>query len=239
VEIIEADETMSKEVNMDQKDIWARHTENIQRQLADFINTICHENDYKKVMEIGCESGITTMLLSDTLDKTFLDYNPDILGKVEQTCRQLNIKGHFLEQDMFSMTMPAGSYDLIFNSGVIEHYTFDERVDLLKSYARILSDQGSMVLAIPNHYCLPYRSAYVLKKEWLKSKRWPWPAEFKIYDMKAEVEAASLQLVKRTTMDRDSALTFWRRAIVRKLIKLADHLFEYEGYLTTLVIKKK
>lgn len=136
------------------------------------------------------------------------------------------------------MSFPNQSYDLVFNAGVIEHYTFEERIALLKSYSRILKDQGIMVLAVPNHYCLPYRAAYVLRKEWLNSKRWPWPAEFKIYNLEHELEAASLQLIQRITFDRRSAYNFLRYSGVRKLVKLTDRLFNYEGYLTVLLIKK-
>ncbi len=185
----------NNEDTMEQLDVWKSRTEKIsvsdiekayqnpatfQRDLVGFINELCKKNNYKKVMEIGCEMGVTSMLLDDSLEKTFLDYNDDILNKVKQACYKLNKQGHFLSEDMFSMSLPDKSYDLIFNSGVIEHYTFDERIALLKSYSRILNDQGVMVLAIPNHYCLPYRSAYVLRKEWLNSKRWPWPAEFNV-----------------------------------------------------------
>lgn len=238
---------------MEQKEVWKNRTATLavsdierayqnpavfQCELVAFINQICHQNNYKKVIEIGCEMGVTSMLLDDTLDKTFLDFNEDILDKVKVACGKLGKQGQFVSEDMFSMSLPDQSYDLIFNAGVIEHYTYEERIALLKSYSRILNDQGVMVLAVPNHYCAPYRGAYVLRKEWLNSKRWPWPPEYKIYDLAEELKAASLQLVQRVTFDRQSAYTFWRYSVVRKLVKLTDALFNYEGYLTVLLIKK-
>jgi len=238
---------------MEQKETWKKRTATIsvsdierayqspadfQRELVNLINTLCHQNNYKKVIEIGCEMGVTSMLLDDALEKTFLDYNEDILEKVRLTCDHLGKQGHFVSEDMFSMSLPDQSYDLVFNAGVIEHYTFDERIALLKSYSRILNNQGMMVLAVPNHYCIPYRAAYVLRKEWLNSKRWPWPAEYKIYNLEKELAMASLQLVQRITFDHHSAYTFLRYSGIRKLVKLTNALFNYEGYLTVLLIRK-
>jgi 2-polyprenyl-3-methyl-5-hydroxy-6-metoxy-1,4-benzoquinol methylase len=239
---------------MEQKDVWKRHTEKIsiadierayhnatsfQTELAHLINQLCQQYHYQNTIEIGCEMGITSLLLDDQLNKTLLDYNDDILTKVKEAAQRLHKKAHFICEDMFCMSLPPASYDVIFNSGVIEHYTFEERVQLLTSYAALLKPKGKMVLAIPNHYCAPYRGAYVLRKEWLNSKRWPWPAEFKIYDLKEELDHASLELVERSTLDFNSAFTFWKYSIVRKLLRVSDHFFHYEGYLTVLIIQKK
>lgn len=188
---------------------------------------------------MGCERGITNMLLDKELDKYFLDLNKDILEKVEQVCGQLKIKAKFIHEDMFSMSMSDEYYDVVFNSGVIEHFDTKKRIDLLKEYSRVLKRNGTMILAIPNHYSFPYRSAYVLKKKILRGYKWPWPEEFKIYDLKEELKATNLQLASRTALAKETIYDFWKFVRpIKKLLAWSDALFNYEGYLTVLVIRK-
>ncbi len=242
-------------MSMEQQKIWKKHASNIsvsdiirdyykpyvfQKELASLINNICEENKYTRVIEVGCESGITSMLLEKSLEKYFLDLNNEVLQKVEQACRQLKIKGKFISEDMFSMNCPDGFYDVVFNSGVIEHFNKMERIDILREYSRVLKRDGIMILAIPNHYSFPYRSAYLFKKKILRGFQWPWPDEFKIYDLETELGAAKLQLVKRTTFAKEAIFSAWSFLWpIKKLLIWSDFLFNYEGYLTVLVIKKR
>ena len=98
---------------MDQQEIWKRHASNIsvsdiirgyhnpsisQRELASFINNICEENKYTRVIEIGCESGITNMLLNNDLEKYFLDLNDDMIEKIKQACGQGGINRDLIQQ---------------------------------------------------------------------------------------------------------------------------------------------
>lgn len=240
---------------MKQQEIWGNNTSDIvvtdiingylnsgifQKELASLINSVCVKNQYTKVIEVGCESGTTCMLLNNDLDKTFLDYNEDIIRKVELACKQLNIKASFVNEDMFSMSCADKSYDVVFNSGVIEHYNKEERIRIINEYCRILDDRGTLILAIPNHYSFPYRSAYLLKKVFLRGYQWPWPKEFKIYDLEEELEATGMKLIQRVTLAKECIFYFWN--FVKPLmyiLKASDVLFNYEGYLTTLVIRKK
>ena len=235
--------------------MWSQHTSNLtvsdivrnyqnpclfQIELASLINNICRENGYTRVAEIGCESGVTNMLLNNDLEKYFLDFNHDVLTKAEKASRQLEIKGEFICEDMFSMSCHDEFYDVVFNAGVIEHYNKEERIDLLKEYCRVLKRNGMMVLAIPNHYSFPYRSAYLFRMKILRGFRWPWPEEFKIYDLEQELREASLQLITRTTLAKETIFGFWRYIKpIEMLLSWSDFLFNYEGYLTTLVIKKR
>ena len=240
---------------MKHQEIWKKNTSDIsvssivqnyhspnafQTELAELINKVCEESHYNKVIEVGCESGITTMLLNNDLDKYFLDFNEAMLDKVKQACSQLKIDGTFISEDMFSMSCSDESYDVVFNSGVIEHFNQMERVDILREYSRVLKSDGMMILAVPNHYSLPYRSAYLLKKKLLRGFQWPWPEEFKIYDLAEELKATDLELVNRIILSKDAIFNFWGFIKpIKKLLVWSDSLFNYEGYLTTLVIKKR
>jgi len=215
------------------------HPASFQRELAFLINNICSQYGYQKVIEVGCETGITSMLLRENLEKTFFDLDEEIISKVRIACERIGQKGNFVVGDMFSMNFPDKSFDLVFNSGVIEHFGYKERVVLLKEYGRLLKDKGTLLLGFPNHYSFPYRSAYLLKKKLLFGFSWPWPKEYKIYDLKKELREAGLQLVNRQVISKESVFEWWNfSGLLKKILKSADRIFKFEGYLTVVIIRK-
>lgn len=237
-----------------QVDVWFEHSKGIrvedivrqyhnpqlfQREFSELLTRLCNENHYQTSLEAGCESGITSMLL-EISSRSFLDLNPDILSKVEMACSQISVPGEFFHQDIMAMSLKDKSFDLVFNSGVIEHFVEEDRVKMLSECARVMSDNGTMVIAIPNHYSPPYRIAYVIKKEIQKGKRWPWPAEFKIFDLKDELTQCGLKLVERRTLARSTVYDFFgKNNPLKFLLKFVGLFVKYEGYLTVLIIQKE
>ena len=55
-----------------------------QVELADLIDGLLKRYGYMNSIEVGCESGVTSMLLNNSPNKTYLDINEDILSKVQQ-----------------------------------------------------------------------------------------------------------------------------------------------------------
>lgn len=237
-----------------QVDVWSEHSKGIgvddivrqynnpqlfQREFAELLTTMCKRNQYQTSLEAGCESGITSMLL-EVPRRSFLDLNPDILKKVEAACSHISLQGEFFHQDIMAMTFDDGSFDLVFNAGVIEHFVKEDRIKMLAECARVMSDNGAMVIAIPNHYSPPYRIAYVIKKEIQKGRRWPWPKEFKIFDLKEELERCGLILVERRTLARSTIYDFFgKNNPLKFLLKFVGFFAKYEGYLTVLIIQKE
>jgi|SRR6218665_37147 len=196
----------------------------------------------KSAIEIGCEAGISLMLLNQALTKsTFLDYDDTILEKVAQATAELGLENtECICEDMFTMKSIADeTYDLSFNSGVIEHYTKEVRAQAIASYSRITKKGGYVIVAFPNHHSLPYRLSYLLGRMLGKSV-WPWPKEYKFYDLKDEMQAAGLEYVKRVTMDRATIfkIKVCKYKVSRSFFLFLDKFLHFEGYLTVCVAKK-
>ena len=138
---------------------------------------------------------------------------------------------------MFSMPFEDKQFDILFNAGVIEHFTQEERIKAFKEYSRILKDDGVMFIAFPNHHSLPYRLAYKIRK---LLKRWIYPDEFKIYDLEYEIKKNNLILEERLTLSKKS-LMGWLSFIppLKWLFQVIDIFHTFEGYLTVLKIRKK
>ena len=232
-----------------QNQIWEEHTKDLtlkdvrdqythptlfQKELKSLIDA--YKQDYRDIIEVGCETGATSFILDDSFSKTLLDVSPTAIALAKKAFRQMRKNVHFVIADMFAMPFENESFDLVFNAGVLEHFTKNERTAALKEYARILNNNGVMIIAIPNHYSIPYRFSYLIRQ---LLKRWPFPEEYKIYDMKEEIADAGLVLEKRVVLAKQTIfhwVNFFKA--LRILFEFLDKFFDFEGYLTTLIIKK-
>lgn len=241
----------------DQKQIWLDFSSTIlvdhikssflnpssfQIELNLLLENIVKQNNIQKGVEIGCEAGINLMLLTKYLKRsTFFDYDETILEKVKVVTTSLGLKGvDFVCEDMFTMnSIQDETYDLVFNSGVIEHYTKDVRIQAIKSYARITERGGYIIIGYPNHYSVPYRISYLIGRL-IGKKVWPWPKEFRFFTLKDEMEASGLQFLHRTTVDRYTIFNRWisRYKIIRAFFLMLDKVNHIEGYLTVCIARK-
>jgi SAM-dependent methyltransferase len=190
-----------------------------------------------RIIEIGCGLGATSFILDDRFRKSLLDLNPYAVRLARSGFERYGRAAVFMVADMFALPVKDAAYDLIFNSGVMEHFTREERRRALAEYARVLKKEGTIVLAVPNHFSPPYRLAYCV----LKAKgKWRYPDEKMIYDMKREIRACGLVLKERRVLSRATIFKHWMGPLkgFRHLIRLLDKALHFPGYLTVLIIGK-
>jgi ubiquinone/menaquinone biosynthesis C-methylase UbiE len=235
---------------MNQNEIWINHIKNLtaidvvndynkpaifQKELSDYINSYLGE--YEKVIEVGCETGVTSFLLNNHFNKTLLDLNPNAIALAQEAAVLLNKNAKFVIGDMFKMDFQNNSFDLLFNAGVIEHFKKEERILALLEYSRVLRSKGKMIICYPNHYCTPYRFSYIVLRLF---RRWPYPSEYRIYDLKEEIDLVGLVLEQRLTMSKKTIFNWLNfTPFMKSIFRMLDKLLNYEGYLTVLVIAKK
>ncbi len=234
---------------MTQEEIWIEHIRNttvkdvineyrnpsvFQRELVELIDKECVGN--RSIIEVGCELGVTSLLLDDNFNKTLLDLNPLAIDLTKEAHGKLNKKAHFIVADMFNMPVKDRQFDIIFNAGVIEHFDECERVEAFKEYYRVMKNEGVMFIAFPNHYTLPYRLAYKIRK---LLHKWPYPDEYKIYDLRQDIQDADLVLEERIVLSKGSLMGWLGFAPPLKwLFQFIDMFYSFEGYLTVLKIRK-
>lgn len=244
-------------MNNDQKKMWLDYSERIsvdhilqsynkptsfQTEFNVLLQKVIVDNNFSSAIEIGCEAGISLMLLNNVLAKsTFLDYDHTILEKVQLAAKSLQLKNtETICEDMFTMnSIQDETYDLAYNSGVIEHYTKEVRTNAIKSYTRITKKGGYVIVAYPNHHTIPYRLSYLIGNM-MGKKTWPWPKEYKFYSLQDEMEAAGLVYEGRVNMDRHTIFNQWitKYKLTRALFLFLDKFMKFEGYLTVCIAKK-
>lgn len=250
---------MAKSKSYNQEIMWEEHTlgmspesivDNIRHPSAFQTELSAYLNDELggkgSVIEAGCESGVTSFLLN--CDKRcFLDLNSQIIEKVKsahlifQPERDEDI---FVAGDLFNMPFEDNTFDVCFNAGVLEHFSSDEIVCALREMKRVVKKSGLIVVAIPNHYCGVYRSAYLygLILDKLGIRKWEWPRENKYYDLRREIKKAGLLADDRMTLSKDSIWNWWggrRYLLIRTVFRLVDMIKPFDGYLTVLPMRKE
>lgn len=171
-------ENRENEQLISQLEIWKNHTltmsvdtivhayenPNIpQKELSEYLNSWINANNLRNCIEVGCEQGITSFLL-DIKERYFLDYNDHIIDLLKKADVVIDHTGEntYIVGNMFEIPIENEKFDLVFNSGVLEHYSQTEIQNALAEMKRILTNDGYVVIAIPNHFSWVYRLAYLL-----------------------------------------------------------------------------
>ncbi|MCL4789405.1 MAG: class I SAM-dependent methyltransferase, partial [Verrucomicrobia bacterium] len=190
-----------------------------------------------KTCEMGSEFGVTTLLLPEALfERHALDLNPKPLELLAQAAGRLGqtVKTH--QRDMFQTGWPNGMFHLVFNNGVLEHYNRAQRVAALKECARITKPHGFVVVGVPNHFSIPYRCGYLLRR---MLGKWHYPPEEKIRDFSGELEqVTNLQHHRTLFFDQESVFRILPRHTVTALPFRFLHLWlRFQPYLRVLEMK--
>ena len=110
------------------------------------------------ILEVGCGSGAFSLYLSALGNHVVaLDYYLQPLQHISKGKREFEQKKHInlnldiVMGDIRSMAFPDETFDVVFNSGVLEHYsTPKNRQEILKEMSRVTRCSGYLAIIIPN-----------------------------------------------------------------------------------------
>ena len=104
--------------------------------------------DGGQILEAGCGAGEQSLALAKTeqYDLTLLDFSKEAIKKARQVFKDANCPANFITEDAFQLGDPE--FDLVFNAGVLEHYSLDQQVALLKGMAS--RSKKYVLVLVPN-----------------------------------------------------------------------------------------
>jgi glycosyltransferase involved in cell wall biosynthesis/2-polyprenyl-3-methyl-5-hydroxy-6-metoxy-1,4-benzoquinol methylase len=143
-----------------------------------------------RTLEAGCGGGWQSLALSRVgqYDVSLLDFSREALAYARRLFEREGQRADFVLDDVFRAGEPQ--HDLVFNAGVLEHYTLDEQARFLRGMA---SRSRNYVLAlVPNRLCYWY---WLWRMEAQSTGHWPYGKETPLIDMSEAFERAGLTVL--------------------------------------------
>jgi glycosyltransferase involved in cell wall biosynthesis/2-polyprenyl-3-methyl-5-hydroxy-6-metoxy-1,4-benzoquinol methylase len=146
--------------------------------------------DGGRVLEAGCGAGGQSLALARRggFQVSLMDFSPAALRCAEQLFQRHGAAAELIHEDVFAPGEPR--WDLVFNSGVLEHYSFDQQAAFLRGMA---GRSRKFVLAlVPNRMCYWY---WLWRGQLSARGNWPYGKETPMTDLSAVFEAAGLRFL--------------------------------------------
>ena len=147
----------------------------------------------KKMLECGSGTGrISMRLVREGAQGILLDKTESAMVLARKTFSGNSLIGHFARGNLLSLPFRDESVDVVWNAGVIEHFSESEQIRCLSEMARVCKKDGFVLLICP------YKSVFHrVGKAFLEMiRRWPFGYEEPIASLARLGKSAHLNLVK-------------------------------------------
>lgn len=125
----------------------------------------------KKILEVGSGTGQGSAFLASKGAETHLvDISEKSLqfAKKYFSYKKLPVKTY--KQNIFSMNFRTGSFDVVWNGGVIEHFNDRQKIKLLKKMWKLVKHDGKLLVTVPNAHDFPFMMAkkiLEIRRKWV------------------------------------------------------------------------
>ncbi|MNH99455.1 biotin biosynthesis protein BioC [compost metagenome] len=233
------DQLWSKEVSYE----WDSLSELIYRTLCTYIGS----PEGRKIVEAGSGTGKISMHLSKHgADVTLVDYSENAINNSRLAFQKQNCSGSFVVNDIRKMDISDDGYDLTWNAGVVEHFTFEEKVTILKEMLRVTTPGGAVIILTPYAKCLPYRIGKDFAE---KQGTWMYGHEEPVVTLEEEFKASGIHFLEERNIGFINSLDFLDflpgTSIIKETIKTwyegltAEEQGHFPGYLLVSVGEKR
>jgi 2-polyprenyl-3-methyl-5-hydroxy-6-metoxy-1,4-benzoquinol methylase len=197
----------------------------------------------KRMIEVGSGSGrISAALAQAGASVTLLDNSPAALGLSARIFQERGLDGSFCHASAFSMPFRDGSFDVVWNTGVLEHFLFDDQRAMLAEMLRIVRPAGVLMTFNPSHEGRIYRTGKTLLTA---IGRWPYGREIPIKTLRPHCERIGANLVREFNAAFDLQFYYFLRFglplknFFRTRPRLNARLGKHcGGYLKVSIIRK-
>jgi 2-polyprenyl-3-methyl-5-hydroxy-6-metoxy-1,4-benzoquinol methylase len=193
-------------------------------------------------IEMGCGSGIISAELAiEKRDITLCDFSPEILAGAKRLFKVSSLPEPetILLDISKKLPIPDNKYDLVWSSGVLEHWEDQELLPIVQEMARI--SRKYVVSFVPNASSLFYRVGKFIEEyrgTWIYGKEIPRESLKKIF------KSANLHNISESIISDDLAINWFRKVnpdlypIISKWwnsLKDDDPVKRNQGYLLVTI----
>ena len=162
-----AEALSDKGQEMENKDLWWRISED---DTIDILFEIFGKKSIS-ILEAGCGSGGTNFSAAEKLNIrqiTLLDISQNALRYAKKiTPSSLAGITKYVKGSVFQLKA-SPKYDLVWNTGLIEHYNKKQIVDIVSNMLTCLHHKGAVVIGMPNRKCPAILKAALLGTSFAK-----------------------------------------------------------------------
>lgn len=190
-------------------------TEDIRQLSEEFLGVISNFlPEGSRILEAGCGSGWQSLALarSGKFHVSLMDFSREALRYAREIFEQSQVQADFHCENIAAPGNP--DYDLVFNAGVFEHYTFEEQVTLLKGMAS--RSRKYVMVIIPNRLCYWY---WIIRTHLSGHAQWPYGKEVPMADLSSIFHAAGLHFIGNAFMAAG-----WTDSFINNLPNLDQNL---------------
>ncbi len=158
------------------------------------------------VLELGSGTGeLSAILGSYGRIPHLFDFSKESIDYTKALFKELGVEGHFYLGDILEgVPLRTNSVDLVWSSGLLEHFSDKQIIEVLKESARVCK-RGVMSL-VPNANSIFYRiGKFTMELE----RTWTYGKEIPKFTMKDYFKAAGLKNIKEYSVGPYHAINFW------------------------------
>lgn len=201
----------------------------------------------RTILDAGSGTGLNSLPLSARgADLTLLDISPEALSIAKAYFEEQGLKASFIQGSIFELPFPDESFDIVWNTGVIEHFEPEVRKKAVQEMLRVMKSSGQLLTFNPNANASIYRWA-----KRIGERRGNWdvgveiPIETLVHDIDpsryeiSEFEAGwfmQFQFVKYALPRRLRLIWAGIHELIQSLLPFLNH---YPGYVRVSVIRKR
>ena len=165
-----------------------------------------HSSPHDSILELGSGTGeLSAILAIYGKIPHLLDYSEENIKHAKDLFQELGIKGHFYCADIIKgIPIEEKSVDWVWSSGLLEHFSDEQIVDILKESVRVCR-KGVMSL-VPNASSIFYR---IGKFKMEQEGTWAYGRETPKFTMKDYFNATGLKNIKEFSVGTYHSLSFW------------------------------
>jgi 2-polyprenyl-3-methyl-5-hydroxy-6-metoxy-1,4-benzoquinol methylase/glycosyltransferase involved in cell wall biosynthesis len=192
------------------------------------------------LLEVGCGSGhLSGYLAGKGFKTTLIDFSKIALEKAKKYYEQNNQTGNFVSANMFDLSTDlVGSHDVVWNSGVFEHFGAWDVLAVLKRMARI--SRKYVLVLVPNAKSIPY---LLFRQQAMRKGEWIWGRELLRDSMRHFAEAAGLEVIEEQYVGEHFSKDHFNYASLELRAKYQDieHLItqKEKNYLIAMIARPK
>lgn len=157
------------------------------------------------ILDAGSGSGrISARLAEAGAQLTLIDSAPAALDMARKILAASGLSAEVRQGDIRTLPFPDRTFDVIWNAGVLEHYSEEGQVAILRQFRRVLRPGGRILTFNPYARCLFYRLGM-----WQMQRSGQWDiAEEPVHTLRLAGEAAGLCLVAERPLAFETGLYF-------------------------------